>query len=225
MEGMKIPGREVYFRSAGGHIHFGIGKTTDARAKRIVKTLDAILGVACVSLFAKYDEPRRRSMYGLAGEYRLPPHGLEYRTLSNAWMVHPVITHLVFDLSRKVLVFGDKDYLRHWDGNEKETVEVINTCNVEGARAILKRNEKLFKDILSAAYPNFTSPQVHILYTIFLEGMETAVNPEEMEQSWRIGVVGVGAWVRHSDGANQCVKMAIEGLMKKAQDKKKEEAA
>jgi hypothetical protein len=55
--------------------------------------------------------------------------------------------------------------------------------------------------------------------------METAVNPEEMEQSWRIGVVGVGAWVRHSDGANQCVKMAIEGLMKKAQDKKKEEAA
>lgn len=91
MKGLALDGRDVPFRSAGGHIHFGIGKQTHESVAPMIKALDAILGVACVSLFAGIDDPRRRTMYGLAGEYRLPDHGVEYRTLSNAWMCHPAI--------------------------------------------------------------------------------------------------------------------------------------
>jgi hypothetical protein len=66
----------VPFRTTGGHIHFGIGKRDDETVSRMVKALDAIIGVACVSLFDGIDDPRRRRMYGLAGEYRLPEYGV-----------------------------------------------------------------------------------------------------------------------------------------------------
>lgn len=185
MQGVMMNGRDVPFRSAGGHIHFGCGKMNHEQALPIIKALDAIVGVACVSLFGSYDDPRRRMMYGLAGEYRLPPHGIEYRVLSNAWMCHPSIMHLVFGLARKAFIFGQMELLSHWVGTEAETIRIINQCDVDAAREVLKVNEKLFKSILNASYIS----QLCIIegYNAFLNGVETVIaDPKAIETNWLI---------------------------------------
>ncbi len=201
MKGLEAPGNQVFYRSAGGHIHFGFAKKTEATIVRMVKALDAILGVACVSLFAKYDDPRRRQMYGLAGEYRLPPHGLEYRTLSNAWLFHPLLANIVFDLGRAAASFGERDYMRFWDAKEKETVEIINTCNVDGARDILSRNEKVFKSLLKVKYAG--DEKINYVYNAIMNGLESVIaNPEDIAKNWLLN----GVWVPHCDAPQKNVQ-------------------
>lgn len=186
MKGWSAPGEEVTYRSAGGHIHFGLGdklREDKSGIIRMVKALDAVLGVACVSMCAKYDDPRRRQMYGLAGEYRLPPHGMEYRVLSNAWLFHPLIAHLVFDLARSTTTFGYKEFLKHWDCDEKETIRIINECDVSAAHEVLKRNKKMLVQIINTRYNNFELAE--FVYDIFYYGMDSVlIDPTDIAGNW-----------------------------------------
>lgn len=185
MEGIKLPGRAVNFRSAGGHLHLGIGQKKESEVVNIIKALDSILGVACVSLFANMDDPRRRLMYGLAGEYRLPKHGIEYRTLSNAWLCHPLVTNLVFDIARKCVVFGQKNLNKYWKADEAEVIRIINTCDVAGARQILTDNKDLMIEIIRAAYVDYNSAA--FVFDIFMNGVESIVeNPADLENNWNL---------------------------------------
>jgi hypothetical protein len=187
LKGKEAPGEEVTYRSAGGHIHFGLGNLAGNKPaiEKMVKALDAVLGVACVSLFAKYDDPRRRQMYGLAGEYRLPPHGMEYRVLSNAWMFHPMIAHMVFDLARSTTTFGYKDFMKYWECDEKETIRIINECDVTAARAVLKKNKKILTQIINTRYANFD--QSEFVFDIFYHGMESVIaDPSNFVNNWNL---------------------------------------
>lgn len=209
-KGMDVPDpRKLLVRSTGGHLHFGIGRVSEEKATNIVKALDAILGVACVSLFAKYDDPVRRRYYGLAGEYRLPPHGLEYRVLSNAWMAHPFITHLVYGVARKALMVGNNGLLKKWKATEEEVVSCINNCDVKASQDILQRNKRMFLSILAAANYGNTNEEREFLFNIFINGMESVVvNPENIVNNWKINNEkelndnGVG----HSEVRNVVVK-------------------
>lgn len=188
LEGKKANGEEVTYRSAGGHIHFGFGDDL-ARDKKgivkMVKALDAVLGVACVSMFAKFDDPRRRQMYGLAGEYRLPKYGFEYRTLSNAWMFHPMIAHMVFDLARSVTTFGYKDLLEHWQCEEKETIRIINECDVTAARKVIRKNKNILLKLINVRYQNMD--QAEFVFDVIMHGMESVVkNPKDFESNWQL---------------------------------------
>lgn len=222
MNGVSKEGRDVPFRSAGGHIHFGFNTNGDKNFKmdekqvvRMVKALDAIIGVACVSLFATFDDPRRREMYGLAGEYRLPIHGLEYRTLSNAWLCHPLITNIVFDVARKAMMFGDKGLLQTWKCEEKETIRIIQECDVLSARKVLETNKDLFIGIIAAAYDRSTNvydgekTYTHaapMVYDIFLNGVESAVaDPHNMVDNWRLDGSKQGTWVDHCNAPGKNV--------------------
>jgi len=200
LQGIKGNAREILFRSAGGHIHFGCGKLDEKTMVKVVKALDAVLGVCCVSFFAKYDNPRRRQMYGLAGEYRLPPHGLEYRTLSNAWLFHPLLAHMVFDLARKAFVFGQKDFLKYWKGNEEETVKCIQECDVELAHTIMERNKDILLKIFGAAYMQYGKEYVkgnsEAAYKAFYDGIDSIVDTKDIAANWLLN----GVWTRHSDG-------------------------
>lgn len=211
MKGLQADGRNVPFRSTGGHIHFGINKLSKEDAEKYVKTLDKILGVACVSLFAKQDDPRRRMMYGLAGEYRLPPHGLEYRTLSNAWMAHPVIFNLVFELARKCIAIVDKGDEVFYDATEEETIRCINECDVDLAREILARN----KDNLIKIFNNITfdnTKKSTNLYKIFMLGMESIVQtPDDIMNNWSIGKEFGGKYEGHGEAKGQQIR-SIEHL-------------
>lgn len=86
---------ETYLkRSASGHIHLGLGRNTITgvesvlyqNRERLVPLLDILLGNTCVLIDRDPMNAERRQVYGRAGEYRLPLHGLEYRTLSNFWL-------------------------------------------------------------------------------------------------------------------------------------------
>lgn len=203
LAGRKAAGRTVTFRPAGGHIHLGVGAQTNDMYKKMVKALDAILGVACVSLFEGIDDPRRRELYGLPGEYRLPPHGLEYRTLSNAWMFHPVLNMMVFDLARRVVQIGENDLLKNWQTTEPETIECIRTCDVAKAREILARNEKFFKDILfscynETSYPPQTRDDTDTLYKCIMAGASSFLrDPKDIVGNWNLDN---GKWVFHNRG-------------------------
>lgn len=77
-------------RTASGHVHIGWGKGKriddpehQASCHVVAQQMDFFLGLG--SLF--YDEDKqRREMYGKAGCLRYKPYGMEYRTLSNAWL-------------------------------------------------------------------------------------------------------------------------------------------
>jgi hypothetical protein len=184
MDGIKMDGKDVPFRSAGGHIHYGLDKKEWKHIPDYVKALDKILGVACVSLFAKYDNPARRTMYGLAGEYRTPPHGLEYRTLSNAWMCHPTMMYIVYELSRKAIAMQQKGLMRFWDATDKETIACINECDVDKARAILKRNDKVFKDLIRSF--SYDDQRAKVIWNTFMLGVDVLINTESIETNWQL---------------------------------------
>ena len=205
MKGLEMPGTAINYRSAGGHVHLGFNdKPTTEQMHLMVKSLDAILGVAGVSMCAKYDDPRRRIMYGLAGEYRLPPHGLEYRVLSNAWLFHPVIANIVFDLARSAAMFGKSRLLKHWKATEQETIQCINTCDVTLARRILKDNEKLFKLILKVKL--YDDDCVDYSHKAITEGLESIIaDPADIVGNWGLNK----KWNGHCDGPDKNVHYTI----------------
>jgi hypothetical protein len=146
--------RELEIRFGGGHKHFGDQVVDDEYiAIPIVKALDAIWGVASVSMFEGLECPLRRVYYGKAGEYRLPPHGLEYRTPSNAWLCHPAIAQLSWTLARQAYYIGrNLELAAVWDADETEVRRVINELDVAGARKILQRNKAALTALLKGYY-------------------------------------------------------------------------
>lgn len=108
-ENANVDPKTYYKRIAGGHLHFGlIGSPLysafEDHRERAVPLLDIFVGNTCVLMDRDNSVVERRKTYGLAGEYRLPVHGLEYRTPSNFWLYHPLLAQLVFGLGR--LAFG-----------------------------------------------------------------------------------------------------------------------
>ena len=243
MKGLELPGHEVPFRPAGGHMHLAFYNLKSNDAVKIVKAMDAILGVACVSLFAQFDDPRRRTLYGLAGEYRLPKHGLEYRVLSNAWLMHPLTAHIVFDLGRTAAIVGRNGMLGRWQCEEAETVRIINECDVEAARKVLRQNEEFLKRVIEVKYMNWWSSgdkldpfaAAEYVYNAILNGAETIIQePHNIEANWNLlGADSLvegkelqpsdyansgldGKWRMHSDGSGKNVMFVFKhGLEKK----------
>jgi hypothetical protein len=210
LEGIKKDGREVPYRTAGGHIHFGCGPLNPDEIKEVVKALDAIIGVASVSLFEGIDEARRREMYGLAGEYRTPPHGLEYRTLSNAWLCHPLATHIVFDLARQAFQVGLVGLRHFWKASEEEVIECIQKNDVALARKILKRNKDLLFVLLQNVY---NGVRAMLIQRVIMKGIASAVeNPNDIISNWNLD--GKIEWVKNSNGDGKCVSNAAIKLFK-----------
>lgn len=78
------PDSKSTLRTAGGHIHVGYDNPDEDKSVKLALAMDLMLGVPSI-LIDKDD--RRRNMYGKAGAFRFKPYGMEYRTLSNFWLV------------------------------------------------------------------------------------------------------------------------------------------
>lgn len=94
------PDGDVPFRTAGGHVHVGwiqdmpLDDPDHVEAcQMLTRELDFYLGVA--SLFWDNDD-QRRNMYGAPGAYRVKSYGVEYRSLSNAWLNDERIQDFVY---------------------------------------------------------------------------------------------------------------------------------
>jgi Phage phiEco32-like COOH.NH2 ligase-type 2 len=188
--------RKYKYRCAGGHIHIGYTRAFTAPGiEQVVRGLDGVLGVIGVSLAAGIDNPERRHTYGRAGEFRLPRHGLEYRVLSNFWLSHPAIAMLVFELSRSVVRLAESGLFNLcWTGDEEETREVINNCDVAGARKIIRRNAAVLTGLLKGTWgQSATRSEVEaqkmrtLALRTILHGIDVAVkDPLDIEGNWKI---------------------------------------
>ena len=85
------------FRTAAGHIHIGIDRVlTVPEQQKLVILCDLFMGLPSLS----WDkDTKRRELYGKAGCFRVKPYGVEYRTLSNAWLKTVRHQERVFELA------------------------------------------------------------------------------------------------------------------------------
>ena len=99
------PDGSGYQRAAGGHVHIGWGNDMSPDdpmhiedCAKVARQMDYYLGM--YSLYWDKDVDRRK-MYGKAGCFRPKPYGMEYRTLSNAWLLTPSLQKWVFNAAHK----------------------------------------------------------------------------------------------------------------------------
>lgn len=190
------------YRVAGGHIHFAISepiKTT--HLSNIIKALDLFLALPAVGMFADVDDPLRREFYGKAGEHRIPSYGFEYRTMSNAWLCSPIITHGLMDLARRAVAGGQvKGFaVKSFGTSEEEVQEVINYCDVKRARKIVETNWSAWQGLLASGHYGVKMQQA--MCDGILGGVGTIVPEyENVEQNWSLGIP---EWRKHSDDSNQ----------------------
>ena len=200
-EGIKVAdGRQLPIRFAGGHMHFGLvqkssgyinsselptgAKDKDREvADEIAKTLDATVGLMGVSMAAGYDDSRRRQYYGLAGEYRLPKHGLEYRTLSNFVFTHPALVYFFYDMARQAVSLGFQDYRRKILPDEDNVQSAINNNDVKLARKLLLQSEPVWMKLLAnKSYAMYAKQS----FAAIMEGPGLVkINPAAIETNWQ----------------------------------------
>jgi hypothetical protein len=188
--------RKLLTRWAGGHIHIGYREKIDY--VETVKVMDALLGLWAVGAAQKFDDPERRKYYGLAGEFRNPTYGsylstvyygLEYRTLSNFWLSHPVIQMAVFEIARQAWAVAQNEYLRGLLVADDMLVQTaINTCDVELAKKLLQVNKDLFIYALSGPYEDKDKPADVAEYIWSMQdGIHTVIDdPEDLLKNWRM---------------------------------------
>ncbi len=88
----------------GGHIHIGNPAKISALSVRqrsiffimFTKILDELLALPMIRLDGVVGAKRRATSYGGFGDIRLSAGHLEYRTLSGAWLSHPILAEAVF---------------------------------------------------------------------------------------------------------------------------------
>lgn len=177
ISGKKEEGCKVPYRFAGGHIHFGLGDHSPELVNRVMRALDAIVGVAGVSLFENFDWNVRREYYGLGGEFRLPVYpngalGLEYRTLSNAWIINRELAHDMFDLARKIVGYAASG--KEVSVDTGEVIETILVCDADKARKILERNKHVLDEVGFKSNVDLFKPA------------ESSVPMDSIEKNWDI---------------------------------------
>lgn len=128
------------FRTASGHVHIGWtdGEKLEGRHRTrslaAARQMDFFLGLP--SLF--YDtDVKRRELYGKAGALRIKPYGMEYRTLSNAWLNSEKLMRWVFQSATA----GMEALMGGWLLEEEfgDVQQIINTSDVKKAAAIIEK--------------------------------------------------------------------------------------
>lgn len=161
---IKVNPAEYRYRSAGGHIHLSGNDTSSKSAishpERLVPMLDIVLGNTCVLLDRNEMMKERRKIYGRAGEYRLPAHGLEYRTLSNFWLLSYPLMSFVMGLSKlSVSIIGQSETDYNYEEailsviNKDNITEAINENNFELAEENFEKLEPVILDITTTDNP------------------------------------------------------------------------
>ena len=127
-------------RTASGHVHIGWTSDQDISNKdhlnacaMIVKQMDFYLGLPSLMYDA---DTERREMYGKAGCCRFKSYGVEYRTLSNAWLRSEKLMRWVY----RNTVAGTQSVM---DGSflwEKygDIQAIINNSDIDAAMKIIK---------------------------------------------------------------------------------------
>lgn len=197
--------RLLPFRFAGNHIHFSLSemeKSSPSIIQQIVELQDQITGVLSTSLLQGLEDPRRRMFYGRAGEYRLPSHGIEYRTISSSSLVHPMVAHLVYDFARIALKMAQKGMGKIWESSPDEARSIIDGLDVEGAKKVLLRNRRIVEGVIQSKYSSDPVKVKKFFEGPILSGVKEEIGLE-MDENWHLSKPF--GWVSHSEGKGACV--------------------
>lgn len=195
-----VDGKAVPIRFAGSHMHFGVDKKARDRAPEIIKAIDCVAGVMSVALFAGSGEKTRRKFYGLPGEFRLPKHGIEYRSISARMLSHPVYYHLLFDSARFALNMAGEKMAHWWSTPEETVVKCMLGCNRKLARQIIK-SEPIFEEFLRLRYGMKGAKVLRLLLG------EAKLKDKGFLRNWRMnGNLNYSSY--HASNPNCCVSTA-----------------
>lgn len=198
--------RRLKYRFAGHHFHFGFldddvdnfshAKTLHKTPKlvaNIVQNLDATIGLMGVSMFENVDDPIRRKYYGRAGEFRLPKHGIEYRTLSSSVLIHPAIHHLLWDVGGRVVrLCVEKEWGTIYEIPKNFPTDTldpsvvrnsINRYDVSTARDLLVDCRPFFDYIFGMAY-GYEPKLMEFAWKTLLQPVEKTVNINTVHENW-----------------------------------------
>lgn len=130
------PSTDKAMRTASGHVHIGWGEKLEGHfemAADIAKQCDFYLGLPSLV----YDSnTERRELYGNPGAFRVKPYGMEYRTLSNAWLTDERLIKWVFRASQKAWndwLAGKRPYEEH------DVRNIIKKSDVKNAITLCKK--------------------------------------------------------------------------------------
>lgn len=146
----QVPNAKMNMRTAGGHVHVG-GLYTDneydwehfTSTARLARLMDKYVGVYSV-LWDKDDQ--RRKLYGGAGAFRPKLYGMEYRTMSNAWLWNKDICSFVYNQTRKAVdAFLDKE-----DNVGSFISDIINTSDRDNTFFLEDQTAIQLKEVVNA---------------------------------------------------------------------------
>jgi hypothetical protein len=175
-------------RWAGGHMHVCIPKCYRENTlvvERCIRNIDAIAGVALVSMVGKFDDTERRRYYGQAGEYRMKPYGFEYRTPSNQMWCSSLWLYAfgeVMRMATKAALAGLSYEDLGFDTTEEEIIRTIQDNNVALAQAIVRRNLAVYNAIFSAK-SNFDSNSFAIMNVLLGDSMAGSIGSRHRANS------------------------------------------
>ena len=164
----KKSGEELAVRTAGGHVHLSIkeydwkslikkqafsingnkinvilpSENGEKIIKNIIKWMDLMAGILSVLLDEKTG---RREIYGKAGDIRVKEYGIEYRALSNFWIIHPVYFWIILSSCRLAMYLRDEEIPDNL--NFDNIRNIIDTEDKEGALDIFIKNLYMIYDI------------------------------------------------------------------------------
>ena len=140
MQANDKPNGDRPFRTASGHVHIGWTEGEDVnehahfvRCCHVARQMDFFLGLPSIAYDA---DVRRRELYGKATCLRPKPYGMEYRTLSNAWLKDE---HLIKWVFRNVQAGMQRLFNGELLANKYGDIQhIINTSNWKEASKIIK---------------------------------------------------------------------------------------
>lgn len=125
------------YRYAGGHIHLGWMPDYEQQTIiDVVSIFDGICGLMGILLdtSVENDARQRRVVYGQPGVYRRQPHGIEYRTVSNSWLLTPVRCKAMLEAAYQIpALFTHRNDLLE---QIRKTRTEIFTCLVNGGEKV-----------------------------------------------------------------------------------------
>lgn len=144
--------RGLRWRFSGGHYHMEVQRAlmTPRLAERMVRAADMVAGIPSLLMFQHMDSPIRRMYYGLPGEYRMPPHGIEYRFLSSAWMCHPAVAGYTLGLVRLGLKIGLSEMEWMFDYDPEAVPKILLDGDLDAARKHVERNRTIYTQLFEA---------------------------------------------------------------------------
>lgn len=124
-------------RSAGFHIHVGYNDPTEGTNYELAKAMDLFLGVPSVLL--EPENERKAVGYGLSGNFRNQPHGMEYRSLSSYFTSSRELLEWAFNNTQAAIDFVNNDGVRRIEFLGNNIQNAINSENKEAATALVSQ--------------------------------------------------------------------------------------